>query len=193
MLEASKRDLIARIVEEQKPGTVGQLAALIKADGVLDEETFVETVKGMARDGSLELEGPKYLFRSFLDYLFTLSVSFWFWLTIAITAAAAVVAVSPSGFLPLDVLRWCFGSVFLLFLPGYSCLQLLFPKQEEMRKSHRYVFSVPVSLAILIITGLILNYSNVGIRLDSLLESIGAVIIVLTVAAANRLYLLNKA
>ena len=193
MLERANRDLIARTIEEHKPSTVGQLAALVKADGALDEETFVETIKGMALDGSLKLEGPKYLFQSFLDYLFTLNVSSWFWLTITITASATALAMLPSGFFPLDVLRWCFGSIFVVFLPGYSCLRLLFPRQEEMRKFQRYIFSIAVSLAIVIVMGLVLNYSNIGINLLSLLGSVGALILIFAVAAGIRLYLLNKA
>jgi len=193
MLEREMRDLVAQMIKDHDPRTVGQLAALLKAHGAFDEERFTETVKQMVRDGSLRLEKPKYPLGSFVGYLRTPSVSSWFWSTIALTAVAVVLAISPSGFLPLDALRWCFGSVFLLFLPGYSCLQLLFTKPGEMRKSQRYILSVPVSLAILIILGLVLNYSNVGIRLDSLLETEGAVIVVLGVAAAIRLYLLNKA
>ena len=193
MSEEAKRDLIARLIGEHKPGTVGQLSALIKAEGAFDEETFVETVRGMVRNGSLKLERPKYPIRSFLDYLFTLGVSSWFWTTMAVTALAAALALTPTGLFPLDVLRWGFGSVFLLFLPGYSSLQLIFPKEQEIRKSQRYIFSIPVSLAILIILGLVLNYSGAGIRLATLLESIGSVTVVFAVAAAFRLYLLNRA
>jgi hypothetical protein len=193
MSEKAKRDLIARMIEEHKPGTVGQLAALAEAERALDEETLIQTVKGMVRDGSLKLEGPKYPIQSFPDYLFTLGVSSWFWATMAVTALAAVLALTPTGFFPVDVLRWGFGSLFLLFLPGYSFLQLIFPKQREMRKPQRYIFSIAVSLAIVIMLGLVLNYSGAGIRLATLLESIGSVTVVFAVAAAFRLYLLNRA
>ena len=193
MSEKAKRDLIARLIGEHKPETVGQLSAIIKAEGAFDEETFVETVRGMVRDGSLKLEEPKYPIQSFLDYLFTLGVSSWFWATMAVTALAAVLALTPTGFFPVDVLRWGFGSVFLLFLPGYSSLQLIFPNQQEIRKSQRYIFSVPVSLALVIMLGMVLNYSGVGIRLATLLESIGSVTVVFAIAAAFRLYLLNRA
>lgn len=192
MSEKAKRDLIARLIVEHKPRTVGQLSTLVKAEGAFDEQTFVDTVRGMVRDGSLKLERPKYFIHSFPDYLFTLGVSSWFWATIAATALAAVLALTPAGFFPLDVLRWGFGSLFLLFLPGYSSLQLIFPKQEEMRKSQRYIFSIPVSLAFLIMLGMVLNYSGAGIRLATLLESIGSVTVVFAVAAAFRLYLLIR-
>lgn len=192
MLDRKKRDLVSQVIKDHDPETVDQLAALIQAEGALDEETFIETIKEMARDGSLKLEPPKYPIRSFLDYLFTLNVSSWFWFTIAITGLTAMLALLPSGFLPLDVLRWGFGSVFLVFLPGYSCLQLLFPRPLELRRSQRYLFSVPISLAMLILIGLVLNYSDIGIRLDSLLESIGSIIVVLASSAAFRLYSLNR-
>ena len=193
MTEQAKRDLIARLIGEHKPETVGQLVALAEADGKFDEGTLIETVRGMVRDGSLKLGAPKYHIRSFLDYLFTLDVSSWFWAAMAATGITAVLALMPTGFFPLDVLRWGFGSLFLLFLPGYSSLQLIFPEQRDMRNSQRYVFSIPVSLAILIILGLVLNYSGAGIRLATLLESIGFVTVVFAVAAAYRLYLLNRA
>jgi len=190
MQERGDRELIARIVKEHAPETVGELTLLAKDHSEFDEDRFLETVKEMVRDGSLGLRPAEYSIHSFLDYLFTLDLSSWFWLTIGGDALAVVLALLPTGFLPVDALRWSFGSIFLLFLPGYSCLQLLFPRLQDLRRSQRYLLSVPVSLAFLILIGLVLNYSGVGIRLFSLLESMSALTIAFAVAAAMRRNLL---
>ena len=57
MRARADRDLIARVVKEHKPETVGRLASIVQAESAFDEDTFLETVKGMARDGSLKLRG----------------------------------------------------------------------------------------------------------------------------------------
>jgi hypothetical protein len=192
MVARTKRDIIVQTISEHKPTTIGQLAALIKEEQSIDEDTFIETINEMVKDKSLILDEPQYPIHSFLDYLFTINISSWFWVTITIIALTALLATSGSDILPVDLLRWCFGSLFLLFLPGYSCLQLLLPKDSEINRSQRLVFSIPTSLSIVILVGFSLNYSPLGIRLDSLLVSISAITLLLTIPAAFRAYLRIK-
>ena len=187
--EISRGKMIEDIVRSKHPTTVAQLAQLLTAENALDEAEFVETVKDLARDGSLVLQAPSYKIETVLDYLFTLTLSGWFWSTLGVTALALLSVTLIPDLFPLNTLRWVLGSIFVLYLPGYTLLQFLFPKHSELDTLERFALSVGVSLAIVPLIGLLLNYTPWGIRLAPITASLGAFTIVSSMAAAGRKYL----
>jgi uncharacterized membrane protein len=168
---------------------VGQLAQLLIAENALDEAEFVETVKDLARDGSFVLQEPSYKIDTVLDYLFTLTLSGWFWSTLAVTALALLSVTLIPDLFPLNTLRWVLGSIFVLYLPGYTLLQFLFPKRSEFDALERFALSIGVSLAIVPLIGLLLNYTPWGIRLAPITASLGIFTIATAVVAATRKYM----
>jgi len=81
-------------------------------------------------------------------------------------------------FFPSNVLRIVLGLPFVLFFPGYTLVSALFPKREGMSGIERVALSLGVSIAIVPIIGLILNYTIWGIGLESVLYSIVSFILI---------------
>lgn len=189
--QESTKEMIVRALRYGQITSVGQLAARISDKNAFDEDVFIETIRCMVKEGSLVLEKPSYLIISPLDYLLTPSLSGWFWGTIILTALT-IGLVSAPDVVPFNVLRWVLGPIFLLFLPGYSFLRLLFPEELDMKKSERLILSVVVSLPIIIMIGLLLNYTPFGIRLGSLIDLVSAFTVILAATATARGFMLNK-
>jgi hypothetical protein len=185
--EPSIRTLIEKAVTKH-PATVGQLARQVQAENAVDELEFLETVKSMVHDKAIVLEGPSYDIETVLDYLFTITLSGWFWATLAVTAVSLiVVAVTPDVF-PVNVPRWVLGSIFVLFLPGYSLLQLLFPKGPELDSLERFALDIGISLAVVPLIGLMLNFTPWGIRLIPIVISLAGFTVIASMGAALRKY-----
>jgi uncharacterized membrane protein/LysM repeat protein len=73
--------------------------------------------------------------------------------------------------LPLPALRIILGGPFVLFFPGYTMVAALFPGRENLDGLERLGLSLGLSIAILPLMGLVLNYTTWGITLLSTLLS----------------------
>ncbi|HEY42265.1 MAG TPA: DUF1616 domain-containing protein [Dehalococcoidia bacterium] len=82
---------------------------------------------------------------------------------------------------PTNVVRIILGIPFVLFFPGYILVTALFPRKESINNVLRLVLSLGLSIVIVPLIGLILNYTPWGIALESVLGSITAFILVMSV------------
>jgi len=98
-------------------------------------------------------------------------------------SAAVIVAVFTLEDSPV---RWILGLVFVLILPGYVTTAALFPSRERIDWIERGALSLGLSVAIVPLVGLMLNYSSAGIKLSSIAFSMGAYIALLSVIAYYR-------
>ena len=172
--------------------TVQELARIVLAKTTLTEEDFIVAVRNMERDGSFTLQEPLHEIETPLDYLFNPTLSAWLWVTLSVTAlAVAAVFLTPESF-PIVVIRWLLGSILVLYLPGYALLQLLFPKGSEIDSLERFALNIGLSLALVPLIGLVLNYTPWGIRFVPIITSLSAFVIIFAVAAAARKYLETK-
>lgn len=111
----------------------------------------------------------------------------WLWLVLALTAAAftlALYATEP----PLLYLRYVVGILYVLFLPGYVLIEALYPKGDELTPLERLALSIGLSLALVPLVGLILNYTPFGIRLGPVVASLAALTTALAIYATYRKY-----
>ena len=76
-----------------------------------------------------------------------------------------------------------FGLLFILFLPGYCLIAIVFPRKEDIEVVEREAFSFGLSTLIAPIIGLILNYTSSGINLTSLLIALAVVTIIMEIPA----------
>jgi len=89
--------------------------------------------------------------------------------------------------LPDTPLRLFLGIPFVLFLPGYACVTALAPRKEAMSGIERVALSFGLSIALVTLIGLGLNYTPLGIRpVPVLLSLAGAVLVLSGVAWARR-------
>src|SRR3972149_547532 len=93
-----------------------------------------------------------------------------------------IVALGP----PLAGLRAVLGLAFVLFCPGYSLVAALFPRRGEPQPVERVALGFGLSLALVPLIGLALNYSPWGVRVWPLIGSLGAFVAACAAVAAFR-------
>ncbi len=87
--------------------------------------------------------------------------SIYLWIVLALAGVyAPVISESP--------LRVVFVLPFILFIPGYLLVAALFPARGDLDGIERVALSFGLSIAIVPLLGLALNYTPWGIRLDSI-------------------------
>jgi len=74
----------------------------------------------------------------------------------------------------------------ILFLPGYCLIAALFPKDSDIDLTERIALSIGLSVAIVPLIGLVLNFTPFGIRLDPILISLTIFILVMILVAHYR-------
>jgi hypothetical protein len=110
--------------------------------------------------------------------------SYWFWSAFFATVFSLVLLSVTSGV--ALYLRYVFGGLLILFLPGFSFIELLYSKKKELDDLARLALSIGLSLAIVILTGLVLNYTPFGIRLLPVAISLAGLTLVLLTLALRR-------
>ena len=119
---------------------------------------------------------------------FTLNLeSLWFWALTALVAFTLlfVFLVNAS---PLLYVRYVLGGVFILFLPGYMLISALYPRSGELDGLERIALSIGLSLAIVPLVGLIINYTPWGITLTPIMVSLAVFSEALALGALERKY-----
>lgn len=71
-----------------------------------------------------------------------------------------------------DVLRIILGLPFALFLPGFLLTLVLYPRKDELEGLARIALSVGLSIIIVPLIGLVLNYLSWGVRLLPMMLSL---------------------
>jgi uncharacterized membrane protein len=84
----------------------------------------------------------------------------------------ASLALVPVAIFAAEPLRIVLGLPFILFFPGYTLIAALFPKRESISGIERIALSFGLSIAVVPLIGLILNYTPWGIRLYPILISL---------------------
>jgi len=122
-------------------------------------------------DGKLVIDDP-YPPKDFTEYLSRLDHSLWFWASSALIALTLIV-IEISEIIPVFMfLRYVLGSVFVLFLPGMALIEALYPVEDSLSPLERLALSIGLSLAIVPLIGLMLNYTPWGIRFMPILVSL---------------------
>jgi len=106
-------------------------------------------------------------------------------LVIALSLILAAVIFLDGGGL-LHYLRVALGLPFVLFFPGYVLIAALFPKKDDLDGIERTALSFGLSIAVVPLIGLALNYTPWGIRLVPVLSSLIVFIIIMSGLALYR-------
>ncbi|MEZ0345666.1 MAG: DUF1616 domain-containing protein [Infirmifilum sp.] len=115
--------------------------------------------------------------------------SAWLWTIFSILiATVAVVAVTENGAGALLPARYVLGSITVLFLPGYALIEALYPRREDLEPLERLALSIGLSLALVPLVGLILNYTPWGIRLWPVTASLSILTAALALLGSYRKY-----
>jgi len=112
----------------------------------------------------------------------------WFWAVIGF-----LIIVTSSVFLfpqrePWLYVRYIAGAVYVLYVPGAVFIEMLYPKRDELEDLERFALGVGLSLALVPLVGLALNYTPWGIRLTPIFISLTLMTLVMAVVAVYRKY-----
>ena len=173
-------------VRETNPETVKDLVKLVQLKHPVPEKDILERVIHLQNEGKIALQNHQALETPLLrSYIFSTRAS-WYWTIIAVAAATtALVFTVPENAVPIVYARYVLGTIFVLFIPGYTFIKALFPT-KELDNIERAALSMGMSIALVPITGLILNYTPWGIRTTPVTLSLLALTTIFATAAIIR-------
>ena len=172
--------------------SVKQLYDALKVTrGSLTEAEATDLVWGLVDRGEVDVEDIPPATKSVREYLRFWERNLTLYLSLTVSLGTLLVVYALPDDFPLVVFRWVLGSVFVLFIPGYVSVEALFPKGRELDGIERLALSVGLSLALVPLVGLLLNYTPWGIRLDPIMASLTILTIGLALVAFARRFRLS--
>jgi len=185
---------ILQLIAKENPESVEQLAKLAKERLSLKDEEALRHILQLIDQGKIKLKEPlKPTPQSLVTYILS-SKAYWFWATtILAIVTATVVFIVPEDAYPIVYLKYVLVSVFILWLPGYTFIKALFPTKvpiptssTELDNIERNALSIGMSIVLVPIVGLLLNYTPFGIRLVPVTLSLSALALTFAIAAIIR-------
>jgi len=193
---------IIRTVEIAKPENVQQLVDQVQALSSKSKQEILNRIMHLQQEEKIRLKPPQTptpeKFRSYLRS----NHAVWYWITMTLTLATTlIVFVVPEDDFPLVYARYALGIVYILWLPGYAFIKALFPQtlpfaralahslgttEKNLDTIERVALSLGMSIALVPIIGLLLNYTPWGIRLTPIVLSLTAFTIIFATAAIVR-------
>ena len=184
LLSGNEASILGRVANGEVPVEV--IVEGLRSEGY-ETDTSVKSLLSLQHDKKVIVQEASP-YATLGSYVLS-PTSIWSWATFAAVAASLVLISVTSG-IALD-LRYVFGSVLVLFLPGYAFIEALYPKRE-LDELTRFALSIGLSLALVPLTGLVLNYTPFGIRLVPVAISLAGLTVALLIVALTRKYAYYK-
>ena len=190
---------ILHVVKTHNPATVQELVELIQQEYSLPQDEIVEHVINLQSQEKLTLhENRSPSHSTTIGYVLS-PQAYWYWIimTLAFVTTIFIFTVPETAY-PIAYVRNVLGTIFVLWLPGYSFMKALFPKEptiptrtKEINNVERAALSIVISMAMVPIAGLLLNYSPWGIRVTPITLSLLAITVTFATAAVIREHQVN--
>jgi len=161
---------------------------LSKENIALTRREVTDTIWRLKERGTIELEDTPLNVSSITDFLGLWERNLPIYASLIVSLATVVVVYALPSQLPFVAVRWVLGLVFVLFIPGYVTLKVLFP-ERGLDSLERFALSIGLSLAIVPLIGLVLNFTPWGIRLNPIIVSLYILTTGLALIALTRQYL----
>lgn len=187
------------LISEKKPGSVKELSDLVKHTYNLTENEILTEILKMQSKGLIKLNNSEIEPFRFREYLAS-SETIWFWIIIIVGAVVALLFfVNSETTYPLIYVRNVFGLLFILFLPGYALMRILFPINLAVRASNdqvhsiqRIALSIATSIVIVTVIGMLVYYSPWGLNLSIIVLSLLVITQIMATSALIREYRVNR-
>ena len=177
---------IIQIVKEEKPENIKQLIKLTQEKFPLSEQEILNHILHLQQKEKIQLKPHRTRTPEKLTTYLRSNQASWYWTTITLTLTTALLVFTiPENAYPIVYARYVLGSILVLWLPGYTLIKALFP-EKEIDSIERVALSIGMSLALVPITGLLLNYTPWGIRLTPITISLLALTLTFATAAIVR-------
>lgn len=158
-----------------EPQPITKLVKLVQREFSLSEQDVFIILHNLERDTSLScnknLSLPAFP-QTLKNYCFSKYCG-WYWSILFIVGSTltAIFTIHDSLY-PLTYIRQIFGIIFVLFIPGFSFMRLIYPKKVTLLGSVRgstslecLALSLGLSVTLTAIVGLVLNFTPWGITL----------------------------
>jgi hypothetical protein len=191
---------IIQTVKDTKPQDVQLLIKLTQIKHPLSEKQILNRILLLQDKGKIQLRANAHVTGEKLSDYLRSSQAAWYWATLVLTAGSVIATSTVSENAgPLVSIRYVLGTIFILWLPGYTFIKALFPQTplpkpatglthtiQNLDTIERTALSIGLSLALVPITGLLLNYTPWGIRLAPITLSLTALTLTFATAALLR-------
>lgn len=183
---------LVELVLRSNPDTVEALVKMAEEELGLPQEELLMHVLELEKEGGLELSrSPDVFAGSFIQYVFS-PHALWFWIVLALSVGTTYSAYFiPETAVPFVYIRYVLGTIFVVFLPGFSLVTALFPTRE-IDSIERLALNIGMSLALVPLVGLLLNYTPWGVRLIPIITSLLALTITLSIVGLVRKYYVDR-
>jgi hypothetical protein len=199
MTDGYIKQIILDTVKKQEPETTMELIDEIQAHHKISFQKIISQIIELENEGRLLINKQEPPTKSYTKTLLLSRKAFWYWGTISlvlVTCLAVFFIPDSSQFL---FVRFIFAVVFLLFLPGYTLIKLLYPEElpmkaasEDIDKIERVALSFGLSLVLTPLIGLAINYTPYGVTLAPITLSLLALTLIFATAALLRELLVNE-
>jgi len=177
-LSSEEAAVMRRLGNGEAP--LGALVEGLRTEGYRTDQS-VEALLALQREKKVTVQ-ESVPYASLSSYALS-PYSLWFWAAAGAVFLSLALIWATSGV--ALYLRYVFGSALVLFLPGYALIEALYPKRE-LDELTRFALSIGLSLALVPLTGLVLNYTPFGIRLLPVAISLAGVTLALLSVAVKR-------
>lgn len=191
--------VILQLLRDKKPQNVEQLIRMTKEATYFPEQKIVERIIQLQTQGKILLRAPSKPPPRKLSLYLRTKESYWYWASVILaTATMLAVFTIPEGTYPFVYIRYTLVAIFVSWCPGYSFTRALFPKSSKkngprsLSVAERYSLSLGLSLVLVAIVGMLLNYTPWGIHLAPISLCLFSITAVFATAAAIREYQSNK-
>jgi hypothetical protein len=163
-----------------KPQTIQELLDILTRKVPLSRETILDAVSKLQKQGKISFkEQPSEKISSNLGLYLTTKDAFWYWTTVALTLLCSVAVIGFEAIGLQGLIRFVPGALLVLGLPGYSLTRIMFTnkfaksgKTQNFDSLMLFAFSIVLSIVSTSIVGLLLNYTEWGVQLSSLVLSL---------------------
>jgi len=189
-IQEQARRIILKTTKEQKPATTLKIINPIHEKTTLSAMTIGEIIVQLKNEGISNSTETKLISHKIRTLLFSPS-AIWYWIILALsTVTALAVFFIPDNAYPIIYFRSILSFVFVLFLPGYCFTKAIFPEGVPTKTSSKNLdilenvaLGIGISMAIVPIVALILNFVAWGLDLVPLtLSLLGLTIFFATIA-----------
>jgi len=191
-------------VETAKPENVQQLVNQVQALSSKSKQEILNRIMQLQQEEKIHLKPPQTPTPEKLTSYLGSNHARWYWVTMTLTIATAIVVFTvPEDAFPLVYVRYVLGIIFILWLPGYAFIKALFPQTLPFARAlahslgttennldiiERIALSLGMSIALVPIVGLLLNYTPWGIRLTPIVLSLTTLTLAFATTAIAREY-----
>jgi uncharacterized membrane protein len=188
------------IIGEKNPQNVQELVVFVHERGLWSDKNVITTIMKLQAESRIRLKDHSLFVPINFSFYMSSNQVLWYWATIAISLSTLVFAfLIGEDFYPWSYIRNVLGLIFVLWLPGYTFARAFFPtnvpKTEtstNLIRVDRIALSIIMSMALVALIGLVLNFTPWGIQIITIMLSLLAFSLVFATIAVVREYSLIK-